>query len=220
MRLLAIDTSGARALWAGVEEALPVDPTFAQAGTAHDEALGEGVRAWLDRNRWNTFDAVAVVVGPGGFTGLRVGVAFAAGLAEAFGIPVVPVSAYERLAAGVEGGVVWALPIASRGEIRGRWMRGGETPEALSDIDVFSVEHIPDIPLEGPVIPLGEGYRKERASIDAFLGERKATGEELAPAESLARAAAAAWRRGARIAPDALDVDYGAEFNPTPRRRD
>ncbi|MFH0881583.1 MAG: tRNA (adenosine(37)-N6)-threonylcarbamoyltransferase complex dimerization subunit type 1 TsaB [bacterium] len=217
MKLLAIDTSGPRALWMGVVDGVPHDPVFAGDGEHHDAVLGEGLRAWLDRNRWESIDAVAVVVGPGGFTGLRVGVAFASGLAEALGVPVVPISTYERLAASVDSGIVWALPFASRREFRGRFMRGGEEPEALSDIDVFSADRIPEPRQEGPIIPLGEGYERERASIDTALGKRRGDADLLDPATALARAASTAWRRGEAITPDQVDVDYGAEFLPTPK---
>ena len=58
------------------------------------EALGEARLALTDVTR------VGVGVGPGSFTGLRIGVATARGLAQALAVPLVPVSTLRALAAG------------------------------------------------------------------------------------------------------------------------
>jgi tRNA threonylcarbamoyl adenosine modification protein YeaZ len=44
---------------------------------------------------WKDLKAVGVVVGPGSFTGIRLGIAYAKGLSVGLGIPVVPVNAFE-----------------------------------------------------------------------------------------------------------------------------
>ncbi|MDR6626667.1 tRNA (adenosine(37)-N6)-threonylcarbamoyltransferase complex dimerization subunit type 1 TsaB [Caulobacter segnis] len=54
-------------------------------------------------------DRIGVTVGPGSFTGLRVGLAFAKGLATALSIPCVGVTTLEALAFGVEGFVASVL---------------------------------------------------------------------------------------------------------------
>jgi tRNA threonylcarbamoyladenosine biosynthesis protein TsaB len=66
-------------------------------------------------------DVVAVDVGPGLFTGLRVGVAAAKGLAQALGIGVVGATSLDILIAGAAGaglrGLVLACVDARRGEV-------------------------------------------------------------------------------------------------------
>jgi tRNA threonylcarbamoyladenosine biosynthesis protein TsaB len=72
---------------------------------------------------WDTIDRIAVGLGPGTFTGLRIGVATAKGLAQAAGIPLVGVSTLHSLALGaraaggaVASGSVLAVLDARRGE--------------------------------------------------------------------------------------------------------
>jgi tRNA threonylcarbamoyladenosine biosynthesis protein TsaB len=77
---------------------------------------------------WADVDGVAVGVGPGGFTGLRIGVATARALATAARLPVHPVSSLAALAAAVDEALVLPLIDARRGEVFGSLFRAGERP--------------------------------------------------------------------------------------------
>lgn len=62
----------------------------------------------------SAIERVAVTVGPGSFTGLRVGIAFAKGLGSALGVPVIGVGSLEALAAEAEGAAAGAGVIDAR----------------------------------------------------------------------------------------------------------
>jgi tRNA threonylcarbamoyladenosine biosynthesis protein TsaB len=71
---------------------------------------------------WSSLDRIAVGVGPGAFTGLRVGIATARGLAQSLGIELVGVSSLRALAepalrAEPDGDRVLAVLDARRGEV-------------------------------------------------------------------------------------------------------
>jgi tRNA threonylcarbamoyladenosine biosynthesis protein TsaB len=69
-------------------------------------------------------DAIAVGIGPGTFTGLRVGIATARALAHAHDLPVHPVSSLAALAAAIDAPLRLALIDARRGELFAALYRG------------------------------------------------------------------------------------------------
>lgn len=45
--------------------------------------------------KWSDISVIGVVVGPGSFTGIRLGIAYAKGLAMGLNIPIIPINAFE-----------------------------------------------------------------------------------------------------------------------------
>lgn len=121
MRILSIDTTsmlGSVALTDG--KRLIVQEQQGVIGT-HSERLLVTVDHLLKLAKWelSCLEGVAVAIGPGSFTGLRIGIATAKGMALALNIPIVGISSLESLARNgdVFDGVVVPLIDARRGEI-------------------------------------------------------------------------------------------------------
>jgi len=102
-RILAIEASAgacSAALW---RRDAVVASRYAAMERGHAEALMPMIVATLAdaAESLRTLDAVAVTVGPGAFTGIRIGLATARGIGLAAGIPVVGVTTFAAVAAAL-----------------------------------------------------------------------------------------------------------------------
>ena len=116
--------------------------------------------------RGSKLTAVAVATGPGSFTGLRVGVAFALGLAKGLGIPIIPLPSLDLWAARSE---VPATAVIDAGRGRLYYKTPDGQPALGTPADVPTT-----FPLVGNVPPLVEsslvasGHRFQAAPPGGF----------------------------------------------------
>ena len=100
--ILSIDTSTSQTSVALVKDGKVLFSKNHNDALAHGEVLPKLVAQALEKNRG--IDLVAVGMGPGPFTGLRVGIAFAQSFAQAAGVSCVGVCSLDAMAANIKEG--------------------------------------------------------------------------------------------------------------------
>ena len=121
MRVLALETSTLAGGVALVDGERLVAEYVLDVSVTHSERLLSAVDRVLTDARWSPrdLDGLAVSIGPGSFTGLRIGVSTAKGLAWALRIPVAAVPTLDAMAAAVPWPALAVCPVlaARRGEV-------------------------------------------------------------------------------------------------------
>lgn len=149
-------------------------------------------------------DRIAVGVGPGGFTGLRITVAYAKSLAQGWHLPLVPVCSFDAIEYGRELPRALGIVVGRTGVISARYRDGSQVRRASGRI-----AEVLDAVLPGAGEPLTVLGAPE--DVLSALAERGYTLEPAAP-HVMPAAAAVALAAGARDAARTLhDVkaDYG-----------
>jgi tRNA threonylcarbamoyladenosine biosynthesis protein TsaB len=189
MLILALDTSSAGGSAALVRDSTIIVERPGDASRIHGvrlplelmEVLREGNAQLAD------IDRLAVVAGPGSFTGLRVGIATMQGLAIAGTMLVMPVPTFEALAWHARGSAdaiaTWVE--AHRGEVFAALL-GPDARTILAPATALSASATLDawrdaLPPQGRIRFVGDGAVRYRDVIAERLGERAAIDAE-APA--------------------------------------
>lgn len=186
--------------------------TFSAAvGRRHGEALAPAIQFLVAQTgiTLHQVDAIAVDVGPGLFTGLRVGVATAQALGTGLGVGAVEVSSLDILAYPYRNTPrpVLAVVDARRAEVF--WarydagVRVGEpavaTPEELAEQLAAGGE---------TVLAVGDGARRYTERFEAVPGVSVEAGRGYPAIESLLALAAEALERGAALPAGRLAARY------------
>lgn len=134
---------------------------------------------------------VGVVDGPGAFTGLRVGLATASGLAMARGVPLWATGSLDTRGARPQADRVLAMLDARKGKVYAQWMVDGAVREGPADV-------LPEVALgwaEGAFVATGEGALVHGDAVQAVGGVVHGDAEHPA-VDVLARQAHAAIVEG------------------------
>ena len=219
MRVLAVETSTLSGGVALLEDERIVGEYLLDVRSTHSERLMAGVDRLMADAGWppEALDGLAVAVGPGSFTGLRIGLSAVKGLALALSVPIAAVPTLDALAAALPYAAWPVCPVltARKGEVYAslyRWHAGAARREweylALSPAGLAAR-------FTEPVILVGDGA----GSVHSPLAE-------LGPAPS--RRPSPAWvghlglrmiREGDTVAPAALVPLYLRPFEAELERR-
>jgi tRNA threonylcarbamoyladenosine biosynthesis protein TsaB len=231
MILLAIDTSGQKGGVLLARSALAVQSSSIHRDTA--EILGTatlqprefsrellaGVEDVLRMGqiRLADLDCIAVVAGPGSFTGLRVGLSAVKALAEAMGTPVVALSTLAILASKAArasddeaGSVVHAVMDAGRGEFYHGMYRDAGTTCVHESVNTLSAL------MESMRAAPGRLAVLNFSSADVLAGLQPELVENLR-VEDVVPLALAAWQRHQFADVAVLDANYLRSIQPAIR---
>ena len=147
MKILAIDTSATAASTAICDENKIIGEFFINTKLTHSRTLMPMVESLLANTNLTTTDitAVAVNCGPGSFTGVRIGVAAAKGLAFADDLPCIEVSTLESLAYNLQSanGIICSVMDARCSQVYNALFKcDGVKPERLCKDRALSVAEL------------------------------------------------------------------------------
>lgn len=207
---------------------IAVDGTVATSLTLEGNvALESGlaaVREVLDAARCEPteLDRIAVGVGPGGFTGLRITIAYAKSLAQAWRIPLVGISSFDALEFGLDVDRILTVIVGRPGIISARYRDGATHRRASGKASDVLAQILPP-PAQSPLAVLGAPE-----DVFAYLAEAGFIVNPLAPLVTPPAAALALAALCAHPAASIHEVraDYGEApvakvpaFRPTERKR-
>ncbi len=188
----------------------------------HTVELAPGIRDILQKSGVEISDVevIAVALGPGSFTGLRIGLALAKGIALARHIPLIGIPTLDILAAAIplNGGLLAAVLRAGRSRLAVGWYQAARMGwRSAGNIEALTVQELAEH-IQEPTLVCGELTVEERR----LLGRNRKAVRLLSPARSLRRPGYLAdigwrrWQAGKIDDPATLTPIYLHHSNPIP----
>ena len=176
-KILTLDSSSLSGSVSLCQGESPVAESLLNIRSTHSEKLLKQIDHLLEETSWQLadLDLLAVVTGPGSFTGLRIGIATIKGLAQVLNKPVVPVSSLQTVAMNLPLSPVpiCAFLDARKSEVYTQlfdW-HPAAGPVAIDRPTVLPPEQLL-LQLSGSVALVGDGVFLYRQMIEDILAER------------------------------------------------
>ncbi len=163
MKILALETSATAASVAICEDEALIAQSFQRTGLTHSATLMPMVESMLSNTNitMKDIDIIAVAAGPGSFTGLRIGVSAAKGLAWGNEIPCYGVSTLEAMALGLGVQDSYVLPTmdARRSQVYTALfaVENGIISRLFEDSAIALSELKEKLPGDKPIFLVGDG---------------------------------------------------------------
>jgi tRNA threonylcarbamoyladenosine biosynthesis protein TsaB len=207
MKILAVDTATPWQSVAVVEGETVVARSDQDAAGSHARTLVPAIDRLLVScgMALSDLEGLAVSIGPGSFTGLRVGLATMMGFRLVTGLPLAAVPTLEAMAWNLRGMPQRLCPMlrARTGEIywaQYQWLPDGSILQ-LQEEQVGAIE-VMARSVQVPTLMFGDGWTLHKKDLQRVLDKRLGGGEEVPPeamrpsAVSVGRAGAERIRRG------------------------
>ena len=210
MNILMIDTSGPACGVAISRDGQIVCEMQLTSGKTHSQRVMPMVDQALALCEMTVTDVdlFGAVVGPGSFTGVRIGVSTVKALAHAAGKPCIGIDALEALAANAPyfDGVICPILDARAQQVYGAMFRAGDVPQRLCGDEAMPLTAFLDRveATDERALFLGDGVAAMRGAIEARLGGRA----QFAAPQHMNLRAGSACAIAMRLAEQGETTDY------------
>lgn len=174
MVLLAVETATSTQSVAVLRDEAVLGESRSQVDGCHTQHLISAIHALLEQSgcTLSQIDGLAVSIGPGSFTGLRVGLATVLGFRMVLQCPLVAVPTLEALAWNLQGECSDIYPVLTAGAGDVYWACFRWETGRLARLCEDSLGSIDDVAaaIRKPSMLIGEGWQMHSADLQARLG--------------------------------------------------